>query len=615
MTTLGGGPDPGYGTRASDSALCLLIVGGYEHNAETLDRVVREVRERVLMSPTLGDLFEFRFADLGPRADDAVAVARLVREFTSRPADAAHHFSGLIVFDKKASSVQRVLRDCQADGVLSALNIRCRGLAAEEDREPATDSDAGSQWPDVVVARAGALPFDELVEVVYSYAETLLDEFDSSAQSGLPAERLSALGSAAEPWVRDVMKSAAAEEEAAVKARIRKQQEAEELRRVEAKQQASADQQASAHQQASQRDSAAGPTAAARQNAQPGPDGDTASAIADGHAAGPADASSQRPGQSLVAFVQSGLSRVGNLLRQPATAPGAVNAAETILLECSARMRAADWNGVQACVSTLRAYSDAGMSDEQQSRCRAIILAEGLLQRGSAMGSGAVAFYDSLLRVGFGLPLDYQGFCEIEACFQRPGQPRHPPDGQLLEAISRGGTGDVRVLALAVYFLRGKWMATWFASGDADITKLIAALAGDWSEQLHADVVRDVTVHYLQEMRGRYKPTDVRTTLREYGYLARAFEARYPARSTQSALLTEFVAAAYPRGLDKKAVKAIFDASKLTVALAAVVLHLLASSGDSRWMIREYARRLGSHDIDKYQEKELLSILRRARQA
>jgi len=114
MTSTRDGRGAGHGSRASDSAKCLLVVGGYVRNVPVLEDVVDEVKDRIDLSPSMVDFFEVRFVDMGvrpePSADVGPGVARLALEFTSRPGDTARNFSALIVVDSRASAIDRAFR-------------------------------------------------------------------------------------------------------------------------------------------------------------------------------------------------------------------------------------------------------------------------------------------------------------------------------------------------------------------------------------------------------------------------------------------------------------------------------------------------------------------------
>lgn len=203
--------------------------------------MVAQATERILMSPSLGDFFELRLADMGPLpvhpGDEAAAVARLVLELTSRPGEAARNFSALVVIDRSAVAVDQVLRGCQGDPVLAALKVRFRGMASRDDRPPATPGQGQGTGPEIVISPDGTRwSRDDLVSEISRYAEELLAVFGSGREPGLPAARVDQLGAAAESELRIVVEAATrADFEAAFEQRRAElRREAEEAQRREA---------------------------------------------------------------------------------------------------------------------------------------------------------------------------------------------------------------------------------------------------------------------------------------------------------------------------------------------------------------------------------------------
>jgi hypothetical protein len=219
MTSTGDAGSTDYHARAADSAACLLVVGAYEEYSDILRRVVTGVQQRILMSPTLGDFFQVRFGELGPRPSEAgrgtPEVARLVLQLTSRPGDAARNFSALLVFDQSATVVDRLLRACANDPALNQLNTRCLGMASREDRVGRAPGDGSSQSrDDIAIARHGGRHVEDFVTEIYSLAEGLLDDFGSGWKPGVRPEEVSRLRSIVKPAARGVIAKATAVEDA-----------------------------------------------------------------------------------------------------------------------------------------------------------------------------------------------------------------------------------------------------------------------------------------------------------------------------------------------------------------------------------------------------------------
>jgi hypothetical protein len=208
MTSAAGRRDAEFGARAADSAKCLLVIGGYRDYADILRPVVIAATEQILMSPSLGDFFELRFVDLGKESartgDQSAAVARLVLELTSRP-EAARNFSAFMLIDRSSAASDRLLRECQANRVLTALKVRFYGSATIEDRASGQDQGTG---PEIDVAGRQRSD-DVLTSEIVGYAERLLADFGSGWEPGVTVERVDELGVAAQTEHRGVVQAAA----------------------------------------------------------------------------------------------------------------------------------------------------------------------------------------------------------------------------------------------------------------------------------------------------------------------------------------------------------------------------------------------------------------------
>jgi hypothetical protein len=160
---------------------CLVVIACYDD----LERVIEPlVADDVAL---LGDFAEQRFASLGPRPADesglAAGTARAAAALT-RPAEGAdRHFFGLLLID----------------GPPAALPLRCRTLAAAEDRDDSrvpcrrAAGPAGSGGEPVLrqcvlVSPSGGWRRRELVDEIRGYADELMRDFMFAAEPGLTAE-------------------------------------------------------------------------------------------------------------------------------------------------------------------------------------------------------------------------------------------------------------------------------------------------------------------------------------------------------------------------------------------------------------------------------------------
>jgi hypothetical protein len=594
MTSTHDGWDAELTARAADSSECLLVIGAYTQNQGQLDKVVAAARDQILMSPALGDFFELRLVDMGPRPgtpdDDAAGVARLVFELTSRPRTAARNFSALLFIDQSAVEVERVLRDFGANSVLSELNVRFRGIARKDDRSPVTEGGVQETGPRTVMSPEGErLTTDDLEVEVARYAEDLLVEFGTGGEQGLSARRLDELGAEAESRLHSVVEAdmaatlerrkaelmnEAARREAALRQEIEQRQEAErrETERRELKR--------DAERRAAE--AVADPEAEAAAERETG--------LAPAEQGDPAPQQAGEATQPRLTGPLGGLvSRARNRSSSP-DADGADLDANAMLLDCKARIAAGDEKTLRAYLAKLRAHADAGISDAERRSFRVSIIEDRLLWPGRDLGDLDVQFYNVLLRLAYGLPLSYAAYCDVEDFLSAVGGRPSYPQPSLLEAISEGGTADIRVAAVARYHLGEDRLTKWFRSGQVEVKQLFDALDGTWDRPHHADIMYNVTLDYLSGRRWRYNSRTVMAGLRAHGYLAAALLRQYPElEQHQISLMIAFLRAAYPDKLDRRTVKDIVAVSDPTRALRRAVLASLRVPADREWAADVFA--------------------------
>ncbi len=688
MTSTRDGRDGDYGSRAADSAGCLLVVSGYSHNAGMLDRVVEDVKDRIELSPSMVDFFEVRFVDMGARpgvpADVAVGVARLALEFTSRPGDVARNFSALVVVDQSAAVIDRVLRACRDESALSKLRVRYLGLAGKDDRQPpAAPSGDGVE---IAVARNGGRTQSDLIADIYRHAGFLLQDFGSGAAEGLAGHTLNEIASKEEPELRRIVVAAqeaeheaarkAREAEAAKQAEIRKQvelqrREAQERQQAEERQAEERRRQADLQREQKRREAEAKQAEIRRQEAEIRQreakirqEGERISEDAGQRQAEPAQraeeqelsaeqprAGDNRPsiearpsGETLGQTDERGKAPGGNggrppsetsevppgrpsehkqtsvPARRPGPGPGLLDSGvikgilrvfgskeaaglpagdvEALLHECVGRLQAGDSKEAKACIQALHAGADQGISPEDRQYYRAVVVEGRLLQPGLPLGKLAVPFYQVVLRLAFGQPLDYAAYCDVENCLTMFGESGRLPYRQaVVQAIELIGANDVRVLALMGYQLGPVRPDKWSRSHGLDLTQLVTALAaGKWGDPAHADNAYIFTHRYLNCLGSRDDRWEVRSALQANGYLAAALYDRYPGLvARQANELASFLRSAYPHGLDSKAIAEVYQASVPTEALARATLRTLAAPGYGPVVIRMYMWKIGEN--------------------
>ena len=229
MTSAHDGGEAGSVLDPEDPKECLLLVGGYSSNARRLRAVVAAVEKRILASPTLADFYDVRFVDLGtrPKSPDSpsAAVARAANELARPRPGAESYYFAFVVVGKSAAAVERVLRDCASDQVVSALPVRLRGVAVVDDRPQGTDTpDATEDRPDIVLSAGGDEDNGELVTQIFRFADKLLAEFALGQEPGLRRERLADMQRASAAALRAAEAAMAPEVSAAGEPSTREEQ-------------------------------------------------------------------------------------------------------------------------------------------------------------------------------------------------------------------------------------------------------------------------------------------------------------------------------------------------------------------------------------------------------
>jgi hypothetical protein len=196
MTSVPDSSDTGSISDTAEKRECLLVVGGYDRNTKLLKAVAEEAQKGVMTSPTLEDFIQVRFVDMGSRPEgpgsQPGALARVAHELVHPRDGAALYYFAFVVIDKSAAVVERVLRDCASDSVMSALPIRFRGLATVEDR-PHDGDNPDTAGAEIMLPEAGQWGPEGLITQVLRYAEALFHDFPSGQEPGLSRERLDEL--------------------------------------------------------------------------------------------------------------------------------------------------------------------------------------------------------------------------------------------------------------------------------------------------------------------------------------------------------------------------------------------------------------------------------------
>lgn len=263
-----------------------------------------------------------------------------------------------------------------------------------------------------------------------------------------------------------------------------------------------------------------------------------------------------------------------------ASGRGADDPTEVLLLACARQLRAQNLADLKESVIAVRAYA-AHATDRD--RYRAIVTEQQMLRPDLRLRELADEYYDMLVKVAFGTPLGYRGYCQIMESLTLAGQPEERPHDLLLMAIDRAasvgrkdGSPDLRLAGIVAAYLGTTQRDTRFRSGQLDPGKLIAVLAEEWDRPHHAKLVLGMTTGYLSTAGGRhggYNRTALLSALREHAHLAPALQDRYPRSGPdQIAALTELLDAVYPNKLDGASVRAILTPKARTFALLTVLI-------------------------------------------
>jgi hypothetical protein len=278
---------------------------------------------------------------------------------------------------------------------------------------------------------------------------------------------------------------------------------------------------------------------------------------------------------------------------QPAlpAAQAEADAGEKTLLACAEDAKLANPTRLRTDIAFLKRFAENEIGGDRRERYRELITRLGLLRHNFLVEEKhEERLYEALLRLAFGTPLGYQSYCQVEKCAGiAHGE---APHRGLLAAIVKAGLADLVVGAIVYWHLReaddkrlGK-----FLSGIPDPVIMIQQLGAEWTYPQHARIFCDVTLEYLRKERGRYEAQQLRSALRQYGFLARALQVRHPDKDQyQVHTLYQFLRAAYPQPADtpgqdlsRAAIVQILDTADApppTPALLSAVLMLVEKPG------------------------------------
>jgi hypothetical protein len=260
---------------------------------------------------------------------------------------------------------------------------------------------------------------------------------------------------------------------------------------------------------------------------------------------------------------------------------------EKLLIDCD-RMRGTDHFLLRVAVRQLADRRHDKATAEEQDRYRGIIKEHRLLQEHKALDSSLQAeLYAAVLGIAFEIPLDYEGYCQLEACAGLvPGQQMHR---SLLRAVGKAGTDDLCTKLLV-------------ADGDGTISRekassaeLIEAVADRRLDVEHRRVIYETAVGELAaQARGqRFDWQLLRSALAEHAYLEPVLERIYRVPEVRLTSLRRLLKLAYGEVLTRADVHAVLSAADHPPSgdlfFAAVSM---ADRGDAEFAERRFIREL-----------------------
>lgn len=85
---------------------------------------------------------------------------------------------------------------------------------------------------------------------------------------------------------------------------------------------------------------------------------------------------------------------------------------------------------------------------------------------------------------------------------------------------------------LARYYMGdARRLRQWLRGDEVDVGQLVKALAGEWKNPEHAEIILDYTLFLVRDLDKRSALPDLRPTLAANGHLAPALERRYPGQT------------------------------------------------------------------------------------
>ena len=171
------------------------MVASFDSAARTVGEVAAEAAKRVMMSPVLGDFIEFGFAALGPQpgegGDPSAALRAITDALLGPQAIAGLNYFAVVVVDRSAVVAEQLITQCAGSPFISDLRPRFLGISNSDNRPARDRPGAGAR---IVTSPTGIWSAkDDMVAVLYRFADTLQRSLAVTHEAGLPASELAGL--------------------------------------------------------------------------------------------------------------------------------------------------------------------------------------------------------------------------------------------------------------------------------------------------------------------------------------------------------------------------------------------------------------------------------------
>ncbi|HVY09528.1 MAG TPA: hypothetical protein VHB18_05225 [Mycobacteriales bacterium] len=178
---------------------CVLVVASYSDKADVVGQQTAVAGQLALMTPTLGDLVDVHFLDLGARPatvelqrTSAAMIAEYLRACAGQQAGpSAVTMFAVILVDSSRQAVRRGLQAWIEDPVLGAMRVQFSGAATVDDEIDPDSSSALSRG--IVTLRVEGLQDGSLIRLISRVAESILTELAEGRRRGVTLAELDAL--------------------------------------------------------------------------------------------------------------------------------------------------------------------------------------------------------------------------------------------------------------------------------------------------------------------------------------------------------------------------------------------------------------------------------------